>query len=167
MRWGGGDIDGSSEHWIWVLICQPLNIIRTMISIVCQQGLMYTSLFHSPTTSMLATARFSTKIKTGFQHFLHGHGQGLGVNSNPSWNSAHYWLFWNVLKRSVLGRSCLMRSVPDFPVFASLFFAPGAETFLFCFFAKVSCNFLSALLLVYCLHIFFVCSRECKQALAF
>ena len=33
---------------------------------------MYTSLFHSPTTSMLATARFSTKIKTGFQHFLLG-----------------------------------------------------------------------------------------------
>ena len=33
------------------------------------------------------------------ENFLHGHGQGLGVNSNPSWNSAHYWLFWNVLKQ--------------------------------------------------------------------
>ena len=96
---GGGDIDGLSEHGIRGLICQPLNMIRAMISIVCQQGLMYTSWFHSPTTSMLVTARSSTKMKTGFQHFLHGHGQGLGVNSNPSWNSAHYWLFWNVLKQ--------------------------------------------------------------------
>ena len=69
---GGGDIDGLSEHGIRGLICQPLNMIRTMISIVCQQGLMYTSWFHSPTTSMLVTARSSTKMKTGFQHFLHG-----------------------------------------------------------------------------------------------
>ena len=81
---GGGDIDGLSEHGIRGLICQPLNMIRTMISNVCQQGLMYTSWFHSPTTSMLVTARSSTKMKTGFQHFLHGHGQGLGLNSNPS-----------------------------------------------------------------------------------
>ena len=48
-----------------------------------------------------------------------------------------------------------------------LIFCTSSRKFLFCFFAKVSCNFLSALLLVYCLHIFFVCSRECKQALAF